>query len=381
MIKILDIYKQFRCIAGKCPDSCCTGWKIIVDNESADKYNQAVGNIGDRLRRALVDGNKKYFRLDGDRCPFLNKDNLCDIYIELGESSLCETCTAYPRVIRKEQKNGNMLMEACLTMSCPEAARLMMEKRIEIEELTDTNDNAVDNRQSKSIICSDDMVQNLCISIIQDRRVPLYKRIITVIMFINVISREKNVEIFEDIYTQFEDMKMRKEFMDGITQEDKKDVPFIIYELMKKYFEICDTRIHNNETIKYVENHIGTKEQFASEYEYMCKKYDEYVEQTDKEYCYENLLIYYIFRHYKELSRKKLINEYITMMCVCYVITKTMHMLIYKEEIEIKDAESVEIFQYYSKITEHSVKDYNKLLSFMQSRDYIRIIVLIRMVC
>ena len=55
-------------------------------------------------------------------------------------------------------------------------------------------------------------------------------------------------------------------------------------------------------------------------------------------------------------------------------------MVIYNEEGRVSEADSISSFQYYSKITEHSVKDYNKMLSFMQESDYNRVTVLIRMV-
>ena len=68
------------------------------------------------------------------------------------------------------------------------------------------------------------------------------------------------------------------------------------------------------------------------------------------------------------------------MMCVYYVIARTIQMVIYNEEGRVNEADSISSFQYYSKITEHSVKDYNKMLSFMQESDYNRVTVLIRMV-
>ena len=34
---------------------------------------------------------------EDDRCPFLNQDNLCEIYIHLGEQALCEICDQHPR--------------------------------------------------------------------------------------------------------------------------------------------------------------------------------------------------------------------------------------------------------------------------------------------
>ena len=31
-------YKQFRCIASGCPDTCCAGWAIMIDRKSLENY-------------------------------------------------------------------------------------------------------------------------------------------------------------------------------------------------------------------------------------------------------------------------------------------------------------------------------------------------------
>ena len=28
-----DYYKDFSCIAGACPDTCCAGWQIMIDEK------------------------------------------------------------------------------------------------------------------------------------------------------------------------------------------------------------------------------------------------------------------------------------------------------------------------------------------------------------
>lgn len=54
------------------------------------------------------------------RCPFLNRQNLCDIFTELGEDRLCQVCTEYPRWYTRfgyyEQQD--------LSLSCMEVSRL-----------------------------------------------------------------------------------------------------------------------------------------------------------------------------------------------------------------------------------------------------------------
>lgn len=91
-------YKNFRCIANSCSDNCCIGWEIDIDPISDSFYRSIGGDFGCRLQREIQrDESGAQFILKGERCPFLNEQNLCDIYIHLGQSALCEICTQHPR--------------------------------------------------------------------------------------------------------------------------------------------------------------------------------------------------------------------------------------------------------------------------------------------
>lgn len=121
-----EFYRDFKCIANKCPDSCCKEWDVVVDDDSYLKYKNAEGKIGEKLRNVMTidsDGDR-IFTLDNSRCPFWNKNMLCDIYINLGENSLCETCKRFPRIILDYSK----FQEKILSLACPEALRLMLKK-------------------------------------------------------------------------------------------------------------------------------------------------------------------------------------------------------------------------------------------------------------
>jgi lysine-N-methylase len=62
-------------------------------------------------------------RMNGDnQCPLLSADRLCRIQAELGEGMLSHTCAMYPRVAHPV----GGVEERALTLSCPEAARLVL---------------------------------------------------------------------------------------------------------------------------------------------------------------------------------------------------------------------------------------------------------------
>lgn len=124
-IYIPDYYKEFQCIAGQCKDNCCIGWDIMIDEKSYERYQKVTTDFKDRLNQGIQHGKEPQFNMDEqNRCVFLNKDNLCDIYIELGESALCEICTQHPRF---HNEYGH-IKQSGLGIACEEAARLIIER-------------------------------------------------------------------------------------------------------------------------------------------------------------------------------------------------------------------------------------------------------------
>ena len=89
-------YRRFLCSADRCSDTCCAGWKIMIDSASMQKYRAQTDGLGKKLLYG-VDWKKSCFKQKRGRCAFLNENNLCDIYTEAGPSMLCRTCREYPR--------------------------------------------------------------------------------------------------------------------------------------------------------------------------------------------------------------------------------------------------------------------------------------------
>jgi lysine-N-methylase len=120
-------YGKFRCLAGKCPDTCCAGWEVVVDDAAAAQYDALPAEFA-ALRERIAgaterDGGDRIFRCGPNgRCPFLNRENLCDIQSALGETGLCRTCALYPRFI----SDFGGRREIGLSLSCPEAARIIL---------------------------------------------------------------------------------------------------------------------------------------------------------------------------------------------------------------------------------------------------------------
>lgn len=115
-------YDDFICKADKCSDNCCIGWEICIDEDTAELYRSKDGSFGERLRKCIDFSDEPSFILNGERCPFLNEKNLCDIIINMGEESLCQICRDHPRYF---EWYGNT-KEGGIGLSCEEGARLIL---------------------------------------------------------------------------------------------------------------------------------------------------------------------------------------------------------------------------------------------------------------
>lgn len=139
-----DYYKKFSCIAGSCPASCCnTDWDIEIDPETKEYYEDVEGPVGDKIRSLMVpaddadsgEGSAIIRAAKNHRCPFLDKNNLCEIYLSLGEDGFCQTCREYPRYFGEA---GDLIQED-LSLSCPEVARMFFSDKDMIHYHTESD--------------------------------------------------------------------------------------------------------------------------------------------------------------------------------------------------------------------------------------------------
>ena len=123
MLVYPNYYKNFSCIADKCKHSCCVGWEIDIDADTLEYYESLEGDMGELLRsRISYDGDPHFCLAKGDRCPFLNEKNLCELILNLGEESLCYICSEHPRF---KNEFGDRL-EIGLGLCCEEAGRIIL---------------------------------------------------------------------------------------------------------------------------------------------------------------------------------------------------------------------------------------------------------------
>ena len=124
-VRVPNYFNEFKCIASECEDTCCAGWEIVIDDETHKCYENVEGEFGEILRSKIVESDgENIFLLNNGNCSFLNEKKMCEIYINLGEDHLCYTCQQFPRYTEEFLD----LKEVGLSLSCPEAARIILRK-------------------------------------------------------------------------------------------------------------------------------------------------------------------------------------------------------------------------------------------------------------
>ena len=118
-----DFYGKFQCVADKCVHSCCLGWEIDIDEETAALYEGLQGELGEELRQKMCREPEPHFCLTvEERCPFLNEKGLCRLILGFGEDVLCDICREHPRFYNDFPQR----QEAGLGLCCEEATRLLL---------------------------------------------------------------------------------------------------------------------------------------------------------------------------------------------------------------------------------------------------------------
>ena len=168
-----DCCLNFACLAGACRHSCCLGWEIDIDSDALRRYQAVPGELGRRLRGAIdtSDGSAHFRLTPEERCPFLNRDHLCDLIIELGEDSLCQICADHPR-FRNELADRT---EVGFGLCCEAAGRLVLGWR-EPARLITVGDDGVDDAPDDDEIALLTLRDEL-IALMQDRSLPFAARL------------------------------------------------------------------------------------------------------------------------------------------------------------------------------------------------------------
>ena len=236
-----DYFNEFKCIADKCKDTCCAGWQIVIDKESLEKYKKIKGDYLWKVM-ANVDWEERIFRQDQNkRCSFLNESNLCDLYIHEGEKSLCKTCANYPRHAEEFED----VREETLSASCPEVARILMERMTPVQFITEEHPEEEETLEfgdfDPFLYSAIEDGRNAMVKILQNRKLPIREREVLVLGMAHDMQRRVNRrQLFEcdrviEKYKQVKSQVFVREYLakkDPIEEENLiREIFPLIYEL------------------------------------------------------------------------------------------------------------------------------------------------------
>ncbi len=177
-----DFYPQFHCLAGDCPDTCCKDWEVVVDEDAMAFYRTVTGELGQRLKDAFsVQDGETCFRLGDDgKCVLLTEDGLCPLQAQFGEKGLCRICASHPRFLEEY----GAVQEITLSVSCPEAARLLLEHPEPVSFLTQETREAVTtpNALDPTLYFAVRAFRDAAITLAQDRRRSVRDRLALVLL-------------------------------------------------------------------------------------------------------------------------------------------------------------------------------------------------------
>ncbi len=348
-IRIPSYYKKFHCIGSACTDNCCIGWEIDIDDKTDQYYQNVVGPFGDRLRSSIADGEEPHFILKHERCPFLNKDNLCDIIITLGEDKLCNICTEHPRFY--EWFDG--LTEQGVGLCCEEASRLLFESEEPIAfETYETQEN--DDCGTYDVALFDALIQarETAFLLVQNRDISIQKRIGLVLSFAQELQDcidDGEIPAIYEVSKQYKDNGLIKKLLIEFHQFEHHDT--------EKTNLVCNL-INIYQALEPID------EKWPEQLSDITKKLPTIFENSElfSEYCnscsyeYEHIAVYFIYRYFMKAVFDEDLLSKVILLATSYLV---IHTLDINQWLENNNE-----FHLVDRI--HTVKSYSKEIEYSQ---------------
>ena len=379
-----DYYKEFQCTADKCPDTCCAGWQIVIDEQSLEHYKKIRGKFFLRVLSS-IDWRKSVFRQDKEkRCAFLNDHNLCDLYSAYGEKSLCRTCRQYPR--HTEEFEG--VREITLSISCPEVARILMNRKAPVTFLSYEKEGEEEYEDFDPFLFSIlEDARTEMIRILQDRELPIRTRVFLVLgmahdmqgrinrqeMFAcsDVIEKycgEKALQFVNMYLAEVERRFNRKSLDDKSNTEHKKGYIKILRDMFDKLYELellredWDMLLQETEVTLYGKGECAYHERLT-EFESWAKEY------TDIEIHLEQLLVYFLFTYFPGAVYDGEVYSKVQMAVYCTWIIHELWMAKWLKNDKVLDLEEMTDLLYrFSREVEHSDENLMRIDKIMRKK-------------
>lgn len=362
-------YRQFHCLAGDCPDTCCAGWQIQIDKRSLEKYRRFPGPLGNRLHNS-IDWKEGVFRQYEGRCAFLNEDNLCDLYAEAGPGMLCATCRKYPRHIEEFED----CREVTLSLSCIEAARIILgcEEPVRFLEKEDEREETYEEFDFLLYTKLLDGRRRM-LSILQDRSLDIELRMAMCLAYAFDLQRRADrgrLFMADQLTERYGKSGAPKRFAARLEQfcSENKQAGRTLFQGMRDVMAV----LPRMEALKadwpgYVAEAVkGLYGSGAEAYDAICRSFSLYWgkdEQTKQERARygEQLMVYFISTYFCGAVYDGRIYAKTALAVVSTLVIQELCMAFWKESGRLRFQDVVEIAHRYSREAEHSDDNLNLL--------------------
>lgn len=333
-VRVPDYYNKFKCLGDKCPDTCCVGWVIEIDDDAYKRFLSLEGKTGEEIRNNIVinDEGKPCFKLnENGRCAFLNEKNLCRMYIDLGEEAQCALCANYPRI----GDEFGSLREMGLSISCPEVARLILNHK----EAVSYEEWDIDEKPDTTDYCEDIMFQTVlslrevAVFIAQNRKYSIHERLGLLIVLgsrMQMAVDENDCEGLEETAYDFSDEKYLEKVIASFNKAADKTYKEQFINMIYTFLERLDYISPKWVNLVNEARQADTKGAFCEEYRY------------------ENFLVYLILRYFMKVIFDGEIYSKCAFMAFSVLLTEE---LVSKQKAS--EDRIIDIFYLFSKEIEH----------------------------
>lgn len=369
-----DYFQEFKCTAGQCQDTCCAGWQIMIDDDSLEKYKKIKGEYIWKVM-TCIDWEEGCFRQDNaKRCAFLNPDNLCDLYKNVGEDALCKTCREYPRHTEEFEE----VREVTLSVSCPEVARILMERMtpvIFIREERSKEEETLEFEEFDPFLYSIiEESRDAMLEILQNRTLPLQERAVLVLAMAHDMQRRINhrdmfactqvVEKYRKPKAQeYIHDYIQKKTTGGILEEEQlSHVMFLLLYELEILREEWKEQLHRSQNRLFfsMQENFGT---LKCEFD-LWKK-----ENPEIEVQLEQILVYFLYTYFPGSVYDGQLFAKVQMAVYCTWMIQLLWMARWiMNGRKLVRAERIEILYRFSREIEHSDTNLEKLDKLMEKK-------------
>jgi len=386
-ILMIEQSRNFSCIGERCEAHCCYTWSVSVDKFTLEKWGEHPEANTLKSKLKIISNNEDQPTVvikhnpETEACSFLEADQLCSLQKKFGHSFLPHTCRKFPR----NEGSIDGIPERSYTLSCPEAARLILlpEDGLELSVIDDLDfcgpfyTNLLIDTEPKEAFNSTNRLELrvFALKILKDRRFKLEDRMILLGMLADSFEKsygDGSIGIERSLH-QF------KEFIESSPQENieslLKNIPSVpeskltflqmLCKIISPYANI------NRRYLPFFEKLVTLMEKkkesdTGKDVEENYLKY-RYIFKSDFKFDYmlENYVFNSVFSSAFPIKNPFPLAQFLKI-ALGYALVREHLIVQYGTEPNVSQSTIIQLIQSFSRLYEHSdklQKDLNNLIS------------------